>query len=302
MANLKDLRVRIGSVKSTQKITAAMKMVAASKLKRAQEQAEAARPYAERMERMLGSLAASIGDSAGVPKLMSGTGEDNTHLLVTVTSDRGLCGGFNGQVIRGARAKINGLKAAGKSVKILCIGRKGRDGLKREFESDLVDAFEGRTRREVSFGDAADVGTRLAAMFEDGAFDTCTLLYNRFKSAISQEFTAQQLIPFPIPETGGEEGEGEVAEAAAELRAIYEFEPEEEAILRDLLPRNLGVQMYRAMLESYAGEQGARMAAMDNATRNAGDMIERLELSYNRTRQAIITTEMIEIVSGAEAV
>ncbi len=299
MANLKDLRVRIASVKSTQKITAAMKMVAASKLKRAQDQAVAARPYAERMERMLGSLATSIGGTAGAPKLLAGTGQDKTHLVVAVTSDRGLCGGFNNQVVRGARARINELKSAGKEVKILCLGRKGSDGLKRDFEGDIIDTVEGLARREVRFNDANDIGIRLANMFDDGMFDTCTLLYNRFKSAMSQEFTAQQLIPFPVssPEDGEE---GDRRDGA--LAAIYEFEPDEEVILRDLLPRNLGVQTYRAMLESYAGEQGARMISMDNATRNASDMIERLELNYNRTRQSIITTEMIEIVSGAEAV
>jgi F-type H+-transporting ATPase subunit gamma len=301
MPNLKDLRIRIASVKSTQKITAAMKMVAASKLKRAQEQAESARPYAERMERMLGSLAASIGDAAGAPKLLSGTDEDNTHLLVVVTSDRGLCGGFNSQVVRGARARANRLRAEGKEVKILCVGRKGRDGLRRDFESLIIDTVEGLTRREVEFVSAADVGERLTSMFDDGEFDVCTLVYNRFKSAISQELTAQQLIPFPMPEAGDSETE-EAEKPADVLAAIYEFEPDEETILADLLPRNLGIQVYRAMLESYAGEQGARMAAMDNATRNAGDMIDRLEQYYNRSRQAAITTEMIEIVSGAEAI
>jgi F-type H+-transporting ATPase subunit gamma len=301
MPNLKDLRVRIASVKSTQKITAAMKMVAASKLKRAQGQAEAARPYAERMERMLGSLAASIGDTAGAPPLLAGTGDDKTHLLVVVTSDRGLCGGFNGQVVRGARARINQLRADGKEVKILCLGRKGRDGLKRDFEGIIVDTIEGLSRREVSFEDAKDVGERLATMFADGDFDVCSLVYNRFKSAISQEFTEQQLIPFPIMETAESEKDEEQKQDKA-LAAIYEFEPDEEIILADLLPRNLGIQMYRSMLESNAGEHGARMAAMDSATRNAGDMIDRLELNYNRTRQAAITTEMIEIVSGAEAI
>jgi F-type H+-transporting ATPase subunit gamma len=301
MANLKDLRVRIASVKSTQKITAAMKMVAASKLKRAQDQAEAARPYAERMERMLGSLAASIGDAASAPKLLTGTGEDNTHLLVVVTSDRGLCGGFNSQVARGARTRARQLRAEGKEVKILCVGRKGRDGLRRDFESLILDTLEGLTRREVEFVDAAEIGERLTNMFQEGEFDVCTLVYNRFKSAISQELTVQQLIPFPI--LGIEEWEKEEAEKRENvLAAIYEFEPDEETILADLLPRNLGIQIYRAMLESYAGEQGARMAAMDNATRNAGDMIDRLEQNYNRSRQAAITTEMIEIVSGAEAI
>jgi F-type H+-transporting ATPase subunit gamma len=301
MPNLKDLRVRIASVKSTQKITAAMKMVAASKLKRAQGQAEAARPYAERMERMLGSLAASIGDAAGAPPLLAGTNDDQIQLLVVVTSDRGLCGGFNSQVVRGARARINQLRADGKEVKILCLGRKGRDGLKRDFEGVIVDTVEGLSRREVRFEDANDVGERLARMFADGEFDVCSLVYNRFKSAISQEFTEQQLIPFPVMKT--KESENDEAQKQQEtLAAIYEFEPDEETILAELLPRNLGIQMYRAMLESNAGEHGARMAAMDSATRNAGDMIDRLELNYNRTRQAAITTEMIEIVSGAEAI
>ncbi|MGY9005933.1 MAG: F0F1 ATP synthase subunit gamma [Alphaproteobacteria bacterium] len=296
MANLKDLRNRIVSVKSTQKITAAMKMVAASKLKRAQEQAESARPYAERMERMLGSLAASIGANAGAPKLLSGSGSDQTHLLVVVTSDRGLCGGFNGQVVRGARAEINRLRADGKDVKIFCIGRKGRDGLKREFADIIVDTLENLARKGVQFEDARDAGVRLAEMFDAGEFDVCTLIYNQFKSIMSQIFTVQQLIPFPVEDVADDDAE------TAGPSAIYEFEPEEETILLDLLPRNLGIQVYRAFLESYAGEQGARMAAMDSATRNAGEMIDRLELTYNRKRQAAITTEMIEIVSGAEAV
>lgn len=301
MPNLKDLRVRITSVKSTQKITAAMKMVAASKLKRAQDQAEAARPYAERMERMLGSLAAAIGDPAAAPPLLAGTETDRTHLLAVVTSDRGLCGGFNGQVVRGARARINELRLDGKEVKLLCLGRKGRDGLKREFEESIVDTVEGLSRHDVRFEDADDVGRRLARMFADGEFDVCQVIYNRFKSAISQEYTEQQLIPFPIAGSADAEP-GESQSRDKSPGAIYEFEPDQEAILADLLPRNLGVQMYRAMLESNAGEHGARMAAMDNATRNAGEMIDRLQLNYNRTRQAAITTEMIEIVSGAEAI
>lgn len=296
MASLKDLRNRIASVKSTQKITAAMKMVAASKLKRAQEQAEAARPYAQRMERMLGSLAAAVGSRAGAPRLLAGTGEDKVHLLVVVTADRGLCGGFNGQIIRGTRNMVNRLRTEGKEVKLLCVGRKGRDGLKRDFANAIVDTVEGLTRRNIEFASATEIGETLTRMFDEGAFDVCTVIYNRFKSVIAQEFTAQQLIPFPPPPVEAND------DAAPGLQAIYEFEPDEEAILADLLPRNLGVQMYRSLLESYAGEQGARMAAMDNATRNAGEMIGRLTLHYNRTRQASITREMIEIVSGAEAV
>jgi len=298
MASLKDLRNRIASVKSTQKITAAMKMVAASKLKRAQDQAEAARPYAERMERMLGSLAAAVGGSAGAPKLLSGTGADRAHLLVVVTADRGLCGAFNGQVVRAARNLVHTLKADGKDVKILCVGRKGRDGLRRDFAGLIIDTLDGLTRRGVQVEAADMIAGRVSAMFADGDFDVCSVLYNRFKSAISQEFTSQQIIPFPVP-PAPQAAEGA---RAAGPTAIYEFEPEEEAILKDLLPRNLGIQIYRALLESYAGEQGARMAAMDNATRNAGEMIGRLTLNYNRTRQASITREMIEIVSGAEAV
>ncbi|MFM2129376.1 MAG: synthase gamma chain [Pseudomonadota bacterium] len=298
MPSLKDLRIRIASVKSTQKITAAMKMVAASKLKRAQDQAEAARPYAERMERMLGSLAAAVGSRSGAPRLLSGTGAANVHLLVVVTADRGLCGGFNGQVVRGARALVNKLRGEGKQVKILCVGRKGRDGLKRDFASLIVDTIEGMTRREVRFDAAAAIGERVSRLFDEGAFDVCSVVYNRFKSAIAQEFTVQQLIPFPPPPAPAAAD----AAKAGQPQAVYEFEPEEEAILADLLPRNLGVQFYRSLLESYAGEQGARMAAMDNATRNAGEMIGRLTLNYNRTRQASITREMIEIVSGAEAV
>jgi len=296
MASLKDLRNRIASVKSTQKITAAMKMVAASKLKRAQEQAEAARPYAQRMERMLGSLAAAVGSRAGAPRLLAGTGEDKVHLLVVVTADRGLCGGFNGQIVRGTRNMVNRLRAEGKEVKLLCVGRKGRDGLKRDFASAIVDTIEGLTRRNIEFTSANEIGETLTRMFDEGAFDVCTVIYNRFKSVIAQEFTAQQLIPFPPPPVAAND------DVAPGLQAVYEFEPDEEAILADLLPRNLGVQMYRSLLESYAGEQGARMAAMDSATRNAGDMISRLTLHYNRTRQASITREMIEIVSGAEAV
>lgn len=300
MPSLKDLRNRIASVKATQKITAAMKMVAASKLKRAQGQAEASRPYAERMERMLGSLAAAIGTAENAPPLLRGSGKDDVHLLVVVTSDRGLCGGFNGQIVRGVRNHVQRLRAEGKTVRILCLGRKGRDGLRRGFADALIDTVEGLTRKDVQFADAASTSARLAQMFEAGEFDVCTLIYNRFRSVISQEYTTQQLIPFPMPEPQGEEAAP--APETGSMAPLYEFEPNEEAILRDILPRNLAMQVYRALLESYAGEQGARMAAMDNATRNAGDMIRRVSLVYNRTRQASITKEMIEIVSGAEAV
>ena len=297
MPNLKDLRVRINSVKSTQKITAAMKMVAASKLRRAQEQAEAARPYAGRMERMLSSLAASQNSNENAPKLLAGTGSDQVQLLVVATSDRGLCGGFNASVVRGARSLITRLVDEGKTVKILCIGRKGRDQLKRDYGTLIIDTVEDIGKPRLDFSDGEAIANRLAAMLEGEEFDVCTIVYNHFVSVMSQKMTVQQLIPFPVPE---EEGLGD-AEAEAGPQAIYEFEPDEAEILDDLLPRNLAVQVYRALLESFASEQGARMAAMDNATRNAGDMIDRLTLNYNRTRQAYITREMIEIVSGAEA-
>jgi F-type H+-transporting ATPase subunit gamma len=296
MPSLKDLRVRINSVKNTRKITSAMKMVAASKLRRAQEQAEAARPYAERMERMLGSLAAGIGEGAGAPKMLAGTGADRVHLVIVMTSDRGLAGGFNASIARGARAHLRRLLADGKEVKLITIGRKGRDALKGEFSRLLVQTIDGVGRPRLRFEEGTNVAALLTGLYEAGDFDVATLIYNRFKSAITQELTIQQLIPFPVPAAAP----GATADAGAS--AVYEFEPDEETILTELLPRNLAVQIYRAMLESYAGEQGARMAAMDSATRNAGDMINRLTLNYNRTRQAYITKEMIEIVSGAEAI
>lgn len=296
MASLKDLRNRIASVKSTRKITSAMKMVAAAKLRRAQEAAEAARPYAERMERMLGSLAASLAGRSGAPPLLAGTGKSDTHLIVLIASDRGLCGGFNSSLVRDGRRLIRDLIAENKTVKVLCVGRKGRDQL-RPFHANLIAGMiDNVSKRGVEYVEATDIAGRIVAMFEAGEFDVCTVIYNRFKSAISQIVTRQQLIPFPVPEAD--------AAALAERRAtlgVYEYEPEEAEILRELLPRNMGVQMFRALLESYASEQGARMTAMDNATRNAGDMIAKLTLTYNRTRQAQITKELIEIISGAEA-
>jgi F-type H+-transporting ATPase subunit gamma len=293
MPSLKDLRVRIRSVRSTQKITSAMKMVAASRLRRAQEQAEAARPYALRMERVLASLASSMAARSGGPPLLAGTGKDQVHLLVVATSDRGLAGGFNATILREARRQIRTLTGAGKEVKILTIGRKGRDGLRRDYARLIVDSLTEIGRRRVSFDEARDIAQRLLTMFEAGQFDVCTIVFNRFRSAITQIVTAQQLIPFAQPEN---------AEAATpEGGAIYEFEPDEEEILAELLPRNLGVQIYTALLENAASEQGARMTAMDNATRNAGEMIDRLTMNYNRTRQAVITKELIEIISGAEA-
>jgi F-type H+-transporting ATPase subunit gamma len=293
MANLKELKNRIGSVKSTQKITKAMKMVAAAKLRRAQEQAEAARPYAERMERMLASLGASVRGTPGAPPLLAGTGSDQRHLIVLATADRGLCGGFNTNLVRRARLLISQLRGEGKDVTILCVGRKGRDALRREYGSMIIDTVEGIGRRTVEFQEADDVAARLREMFANGEFDVCTLIYAKFKSAISNEVQTQQLIPAPVPDPD---------EVGTDLGgAVYDYEPSEEAILADLLPRNISVQIYRGLLENAASEHGARMAAMDNATRNAGERINGLTLTYNRTRQAMITNELIEIISGAEA-
>jgi F-type H+-transporting ATPase subunit gamma len=292
MPSLKDLKVRINSVKSTQKITAAMKMVAAAKLRRAQEQAEAARPYAERMDRMLGSLASAMAGREGAPALLVGTGKDQTHLIVVMTSDRGLCGGFNSTILRGARKMIRELLSSGKTVKIMCVGRKGRDQLKRDFGKLIVDSFDDVGRQRLSYADADGIAHRITALYEAGEFDVCTVFYNKFKSAMTQFLTSQQLIPFV--------GTGKATEVSSDV--FYEYEPDEQEILAELLPRNLGVQIFRALLENAASEQGSRMTAMDSATRNAGDMINKLTINYNRSRQAYITKELIEIISGAEAV
>ena len=299
MPSLKDLRVRIRSVQSTQKTTSAMKMVAASRLRRAQEQAEAARPYAQRMERVLASLAGRMAGQPGAPPLLGGTGRDQTHLLVIATSDRGLAGGFNASILREARRRIRDLEAAGKAVKIVTIGRKGRDSLRRDYARFIHDSLTDIGRRRLSFDEARDIATRILALFEAGEFDVCTIVYNRFRSAMTQIVTVQQLIPFapPANDPANDNVEGTVAASGA----VYEFEPSEEEILTELLPSNLAVQIYTALLENAASEQGARMTAMDNATRNAGDMINRLTMNYNRTRQAVITKELIEIISGAEA-
>ncbi len=295
MASLKDLRSRIASVKSTRKITSAMKMVAASKLRRAQDAAEAARPYAERMGTMLGRLATAVGSNEGAPKLLVGTGKNDVHLLVVFTADRGLCGGFNASIVKAARLKAIALKGEGKTVKIICVGRKGSDALKREFGDNIVARYTGiEGKKGIDFSSATEVADKVLALYDEGEFDVCTIFYNKFVSAISQVATAQQLIPF-----AGEEVDGE--EEATGSSAVYDYEPSEEAILADLLPRNVGVQIFGAMLESSASEHGARMSAMDNATRNAGDMIDRLSIQYNRSRQAQITNELIEIISGAEA-
>ena len=296
MPSLKSLRIRINSVRQTRKITSAMKVVAAAKLRRAQEQAEAARPYAERMEAVLRALAASMAGRPGAPAMLIGTGKDDVHLVVVMTADRGLCGSFNSSIVRDARRLISGLVEQGKTVKILCVGRKGRDQLSREYGQLILDTIQDWSRPRVTFATAERIGRRIAEMFAAGEFDACTIIYNRFKSVIAQIVTRQQIIPFRAAETAAAET------GPAGASAIYEYEPEEEEILKELLPRNLAVQIYTALLENNASEQAARMTAMDNATRNAGDMINKLTLNYNRTRQAAITKELIEIISGAEAV
>ncbi|MEQ8443658.1 MAG: F0F1 ATP synthase subunit gamma [Alphaproteobacteria bacterium] len=296
MPSLKDLKTRISSVQSTRRITSAMKMVAAAKLKKAEEAAGAARPYAERMERMLNSLAAGVSaDSA--PKLLAGTGSDDTHLIVVVSSDRGLCGGFNGSIIRAVNKRIDQLTGQGKTVKLIAVGRKGVSLLRRTHRDKLVHGFEDLIKPAPHIEHADAVVAKVVEMFEAGEFDVCTLYFNKFISALTQEVTPLQLIPF----TNADDGGGD-ADSGDDLGgAQYEFEPGEEEILEALLPKNLAVQVYRAMLESFASEQGARMTAMDNATRNAGDMINSLSITYNRARQAMITKELIEIISGAEA-
>ena len=295
MPSLKELRNRIASVKATQKITKAMQMVAAAKLRRAQIAAEAARPFATRMETVLANLATALAGREGGPPLMIGTGKDQAHLLVVCTAERGLCGAFNSAIVRLAREHINRLLADGKQVKILCVGKKGFDQLKRQFAPLIIETIEFRGVRQLSFEHAERVSDRVLELFAQGAFDVATLFFSRFKSVISQIPTAQQIIPATIPaETKGQED--------ALGGAVYEYEPDEAEILADLLPLNITVQIFKALLENAASEQGARMSAMDNATRNAGDMIGRLTLRYNRTRQAMITKELIEIISGAEAV
>ena len=293
MPSLKDLKNRIASVKATQKITKAMKMVAAAKLRRAQEAAEAARPYSERMGAVLANIAKAVTDADGAPALMTGTGKDQVHLLVVCTAERGLCGGFNSQIARFAREHVRKLVAEGKTVKIFTVGKKGYDILRREFASLIIERKELRDVKRVGFENADQIGKRLIEMYAAGEFDVCTLFYSEFKSVISQIPTAQQLIP---ASTGAVQ-----AEDAAHAGAVYEYEPDPASILEDLIPRNISVQVFRALLENVAGEMGAKMSAMDNATRNAGEMINKLTLNYNRQRQAQITKELIEIISGAEA-
>ena len=291
MPSLKYLRVRINSVKATQKITSAMKMVAASKLRRAQEQAEAARPYAQRMDRMVSSIAQTVAENENAPTLLRGTASDETHLLVIATSDRGLCGGFNASIVRAVRARISELETDKKTVKLFIIGRKGRDQLRREFGTQFVETRDGPGSSGPKYADAVAIAHTLITLFDSKEFDVCSVVYNEFKTAMTQVVTFQQLIPFAQ----------RIGDQIDLDGAIYEFEPDEDAILDKLLPQNIGVQIYHALLENGASEQGARMMAMDNATRNAGDMIDKLTLTYNRTRQAMITRELIEIVSGAEA-
>jgi F-type H+-transporting ATPase subunit gamma len=299
MPSLRDYRDRIKSVKSTRKITSAMKMVAASKLRRAQEQAQASQPYAQTMGEILSRLAQNVTINAASPKLLAGTGSAQKHLLVVVTADRGLCGGFNANVAKEARIKIHALQAEGKEVAIVCVGRKGRDSLNRDYAKLIVHSFRdvyGKNR--VEFAQAHKVAQYILEQFQAGKFDVCTLIYSQFKSVLVQAPKAAQLIPFRMEEVKKATGTVDAAKA----KTPYEFEPEEEEILAKLLPRNLGVQIFRAMLDSAAGEQAARMTAMDSATRNAGEMIKALTLKYNRARQAYITKELIEIISGAEAV
>jgi F-type H+-transporting ATPase subunit gamma len=292
MASLKDLKNRIASVKSTQKITKAMQMVAAAKLRRAQEAAEAARPYAERMGKVLAALGSAYAGRQDAPQLLAGNGKDQVHLLVVATGERGLAGGFNSSIARMARDAAQRLLSEGKTVKILTVGRKGNDILKRTFANNIVEAISFREVRNVGYVNAAQVGEKILAMFANGEFDVATLFYAQFRSVISQIPTAQQLIPAKFEAAG---------EATADSSVSYEYEPDEEAILNDLLPRNISVQVFRALLENNASFFGAQMSAMDNATRNAGDMIRKLTLDYNRQRQAQITKELIEIISGAEA-
>lgn len=289
MASLKDLKLRIKSVKSTQKITKAMKMVAASKLRRAREAAEASRPYATKMEGMIVRLAASVPTGTG-PRLLSGTGSDQKHLLIVCTADRGLCGGFNGSILRATKRKVAELQAQGKQVSLFCVGKKAFDLLPPEMKPLVIGKKSEIAKKTVPYSAAERVGDKVLEAFEAGQFDVATIVYNHFKSAIQQVVTFQQLIPLPLPEATG-------------IEAVpYEYEPDEEEILADLLPRNVNMQIFKSLLESSASEQGARMNAMENATKNAGEMIKKLTLKYNRTRQANITKELIEIISGAEAV
>jgi F-type H+-transporting ATPase subunit gamma len=291
MPSLKDMRVRIAATKATQKITKAMQMVAASKLRRAQAAAEAARPYAQQMTKVLGNIAAAVGDLGAAPRLLVGTGGERVHLLLVCTAERGLCGPFNSAIVRLARERANALMAEGKEVKFFCVGRKGYEQLRRLYEKQIIEHIELRAVRTLAFEHAENVGEKIVRLYEQGAFDVCTLFFSRFRSVIAQIPTAQQIIP-PMFE----------GDAGNDNGVVYEYEPDEDEILAELLPRNISVQIFRALLENAASFYGAQMTAMDNATRNAGEMIRKQTLTYNRTRQAMITKELIEIISGAEAV
>ncbi|MHA6324860.1 F0F1 ATP synthase subunit gamma [Roseivivax sp. CAU 1753] len=293
MANLKDLKMRISSVKSTRKITKAMQMVAAAKLRRAQDAAEMARPYTERFNAVMGALASAAGDSASAPTLLRGTGSDKVHLLVVMTSERGLCGGFNTNIAKLARTHARKLLDEGKEVKILTVGKKGRDQLKREYGEHFVGHVDMSEVKRVSYADAQNIAKDVLGRFDEGAFDVATIFFARFENVVSQFPTAQQIIPAKYETEGGDNAEGG--------NTLYDYEPSEEEILADLLPRGVATQIFAALLENGASEQGSRMSAMDNATRNAGDMIDDLTIEFNRTRQAVITNELIEIISGAEA-
>jgi F-type H+-transporting ATPase subunit gamma len=293
MPSLKSFKVRIASVKSTRKITKAMQLVAAAKLRRAQEAAVSARPFAEKMERVLANLGGSMKDNPGAPRLLAGTGSDKVQLLVVAAAERGLCGGFNTNIVRLAKQTAARLIAEGKKVKIFTVGKKARDGLKRDYGSYIVESVDFAGVKQIGFANAQAVATRVLEMFDEGQFDVATLFFSKFKSVIAQVPTAQRLIPADL---GGGSGDGDGLKGS-----IYTYEPDETAILDDLLPRNVSVQIFKALLENAASEQGARMSAMDNATRNAGDVINKLTIVYNRTRQAMITKELIEIISGAEA-
>ncbi len=292
MPSLITFRKRIASVKAIRKITKAQQMVAASKLRRAQEAAEAARPYAQKLASVIGGLALGMRDNPAGPRLLTGTGTSQRHLVVVMTADRGLCGAFNSSIVRLARRQIAELISNGKEVRILCVGRKGRDQLRRQYGNVIVDTIDFMAVRRIGFADAQRIGERILEMFDNGEFDVCTMIYSQFKSIMSQQPIAQRLIPAPIDENA----------AAGLAKVVYDYEPDEAAILAELLPRNISVQIFRGLLENVAGEFGSKMRAMDSATRNAGEVIDGLTLEYNRTRQAMITKELIEIISGAEAV
>ncbi len=296
MPSLKDIKTQINSVGSTKKITSAMKMVAASKLRRSQEKAEAARPYSSRLEEMLSSLASSAASGEGIIKLLSGTGNDQNYIVVPVSADRGLCGGFNSSINRETFKLVKSLESNGKKVQLMPIGKKSRDFFNRVMKDQIIESFVDLNVSSTGYESALNISNKLQELYFEGKFDKCILVFNKFKSAISQEVTQQQLIPLDVSNSEKEE------EKENSSNAIYDYEPDEETILKDLLPKNVSIQIFKVLLESDAGEQGARMAAMDNATRNAGEMIDSLTLKYNRTRQAFITKELIEIISGAESI